>query len=558
MSSESNAGGRLEADGVSQETAEIPDRRVVWLERIEWIVAILISALVLVLVIQRTLHAGPLWRDECDFLNLARLPTFSDMAQNLQFTAFPILFPTLVRVYTSLFGSTDFVLRCFGLLVGILFLCVAWFQTTILRRSVPVLLLSFIGLNVNFLTAGLWLRGYGLGSVSIVLAFALTARFVFQPSWPRLVAVFVACLVSMHTLYFNGVLVPAFVLAGAVVLIVRREWKWLLFLLGAAAVCGLTYIPYIWKLYSSTRHWAMVLQMPVSASALWEAFKAACGGPEFASEIIWRGVVLVCLVAAAWRLKVVWKTNAGERDRLLFGLLAIVLSLLTYSGFFLITQNPPVQRYFLALVCVIVAGVTLLAASITWHHWVFFGRAALMAAGVAMVFFTPLAQIKERQSNIDVIAQRVGRDAAPEDLIVVNPASHGISFSRYYHGQSRWMTVPDIEDHRFHRYDLLRQKMTEFFPLDSVERSVTDTLKSGHRVWIVGTVGRRSEGPAAILAPAPDPKYGWQSIAYIHVWSRQFGVFLRSHVSRTELLMKREKSVSQWENTQLTVCEGWK
>ena len=49
----------------------------------EWTVAILVSATVLFVFFTRATHAGGLWRDECDSVELARLPTFSDMIHNL-------------------------------------------------------------------------------------------------------------------------------------------------------------------------------------------------------------------------------------------------------------------------------------------------------------------------------------------------------------------------------------------------------------------------------------------------------------------------------------------
>ena len=40
----------------------------------EWTVAILLSLLVMFLLLVRVTHAGGLWRDECDSLELARMP----------------------------------------------------------------------------------------------------------------------------------------------------------------------------------------------------------------------------------------------------------------------------------------------------------------------------------------------------------------------------------------------------------------------------------------------------------------------------------------------------
>src|SRR4051812_25857053 len=89
------------------------------LQRLEWATAALLSLMVLVLLVVRATHAGALWRDECDALQLARMPTFRDVVENMKFTSFPILFPACVRAFTTMFGSSDASLRCFGLTIGI-------------------------------------------------------------------------------------------------------------------------------------------------------------------------------------------------------------------------------------------------------------------------------------------------------------------------------------------------------------------------------------------------------------------------------------------------------
>src|SRR5437870_5449465 len=167
-------------------STSVPEGSRVWkhlpLERAEWIVAVLLSATVLFLLIVRITHAGALWRDECDIVQLARMPRFNDMLANLHYTAFPVMFPAIVRAYTNALGASDIALRCFGLGVGVALVGTAWFQSRYLHGQVPLLLPALIGLNVNFLTLGTALRGYGLGSALIVLAFALTARLLLQPS----------------------------------------------------------------------------------------------------------------------------------------------------------------------------------------------------------------------------------------------------------------------------------------------------------------------------------------------------------------------------------------
>ena len=548
-------GGEMVAEPTLTEKSS--ERKIAWIERIEWVAAILLTATVLSLVIARTVNAGPLWRDECDSLQLARMPRFVDLLRHLQFTGFPILFPITVRMYTRLFGTTDIALRCFGLAAAIFFLGAAWFQSSSFNRAVPLLVPALIGLNVHFLTAGLWLRGYGLGCALIVVAFALTAKFLMQPSAAKLITACLAYLASMHCLYFNGVLVPAMVVAAAVVLLVRREWKWTWILLIAAAGCGLSYLPYVWKIYSSTITWAVIVQMPFSWSWSANRFLAACN-PDWRAGIVWQSIVLLCIIPGFWRLKSIWSTNRiRERDLLLFALVVIPVGILAQFGFLRLMRNIIIPRYYLTLMSLIAAAATVIVANISSRCWSYFGRIVVVVMALSMLLFIPWRELHERNSNIDMVTQRLEKEAFPNDLIVLSDAQLGISFNHYYHGKNRWITAPEIDDHRIHRYDLMQKKMTEFFPLDDVEKEVAATLKSGNRVWIAGTFGRPSRS-ASVLAPAPDPEFGWQLPAYIDAWSRQLGTFVRRHAGRVDMIVPRGKFVSEWENPPLIACQGWK
>ena len=71
-----------------------------------------------------------------------------------------------------------------------------------------------------------------------------------------------------------------------------------------------------------------------------------------------------------------------------------------------------------------------------------------------------------RQTNADLVAQTVTRGAAPGDLVLVNPWYDGISFGRYYRGKAPWITLPEMTDHRYHRYDLLKIKMASPRPIN--------------------------------------------------------------------------------------------
>lgn len=529
------------------------------LARLESILAILLSGTVLFLLIVRMTHAGALDRDECDALNLARMPHWSDIRENLQYTAFPILFPATVRTYTHLFGTSDFTLRLFGLVAGGLMLIVAWFYSRSVTRQVPLLLPALIGLNINFLTTGSWLRGYGLGSLMTVLAFVLTAKLLLQPSLRRLTGVFFAYLAAMQLLFFNGALVPAIALGAIVVLLENQKLNWVWLLAAATTVCAIVYVPYLVVIFSSVSKWAMLVQFPLSAGTMLGQWVDACGGSHLSVSVSWLTVVLLALIGACWRLRTVWgKGESQERSMLLFGVTGVVLCASAYFAFLRVAHNRLQERHYLDLMCLIAVATDLIVATLCWNYRIRLARLIIVIVAILTLPAVAWPRVVERQTNIDTIAARLAQDAHPNDLIIVSPWWLGISFGHYYQGPNRWMTVPEITNHRLHRYDLIKAKMTEFFPLSDVESAVEDALKSGHRVWIVGRLGLEEHGPPPVLAPAPDPQYGWSNYAYTKAWWTQIGFLVRHHAERIEPVEEVKHSVREWENFPLLIAEGWR
>ena len=59
--------------------------------------AALIGTAFSALLVLTAMNAGPLWRDETNTFNLARMPSFRDIWNNLRFESFPLLWPLVVR-----------------------------------------------------------------------------------------------------------------------------------------------------------------------------------------------------------------------------------------------------------------------------------------------------------------------------------------------------------------------------------------------------------------------------------------------------------------------------
>jgi hypothetical protein len=525
----------------------------------EWIVAILVSAMVLFVLFVRVTHAGALWRDEAEAVQMARLPQFSDVIANLKYSSFPVLFPGILRVYTNIFGASDVSLRVFGLAMGLSVLGIAWFHSRALTRDWPLLFPVLIGLNTTFLTTGLSVRGYGIGGVLILLTTVLTMKLLLEPSRWLLLGVFFSSLAAMQTLFFNIPLVFAIVVGAAAVLLLRRDFRRLMWFLATAALSGgLAYLTYRLNAYGTYR-WAKVLEEPFSINAnLWRLI-AACGEPYQGIAIAWIGVVLLSLIGAVWAIARARVNEASmERDMLLFAGIALPVSVLSYYAILSRTHNETQSRYFLALICFLAIATDLIASNLHRHLWIRVARLGLVIVATLALPIAIWPKIIKRQSNIDIVAAEVSKGARPNDLVVVNPWYFGISFGRYYDGQAKWLMLPQIAEHRFHRYDLLHAKIASEQPVADVFDAVRATLLRGNRVWIVGgTIVPSVASPEGLELPsAPRSEFGWSAKAYYSLWSQQLYYLIRDNCTQGHVVLDRMAGVDEVENVPLWLAEG--
>src|SRR6202035_3156048 len=141
-------------DAQSDNALSSASHKIDILARLELVIAILLTAIVLLFLAMRATHSGALWRDEAAALQLAQMPTISEVAANFQHEAFPLPFPLLIRGYTALFGASDASWRWFGFAVGVALLATAWFNSHRLGDRGPSLFLALFGLNATFLLWG--------------------------------------------------------------------------------------------------------------------------------------------------------------------------------------------------------------------------------------------------------------------------------------------------------------------------------------------------------------------------------------------------------------------
>jgi hypothetical protein len=295
---------------------------------------------------------------------------------------------------------------------------------------------------------------------------------------------------------------------------------------------------------------------------LWKHFEVALGNPGYSIPALWYTIAIGLTGFFIFRLYRNRTQDANGQTQLVwFAVLVVVFSLIGCYAFLRILSYTTSVWYYLAFSCVVAAALDLMGSALCTADWLRIVRLSIATLALIVAPFANWSAISERQTTVDVTAQTVTARADGKDLVVVVPWQIGITFSRYYHGVSRWMTIPNVEDHRVHRYDLCKVKMTSEHPIDDLREAIQSTLSSGNRVWFVGGLNlpHPEEGPM-ILPPAPASRFKWDCRAYTAAWWQQLSVFAVLHATKINSVPLPELGsvrVNELEQTSLSVAEGW-
>jgi hypothetical protein len=506
------------------------------------------------------MHAGGLWRDEVNLVNLAQLPSVGEMRQD----SFPIMFPLLVRLWMILgLGQSDVGLRWFGFLMGLGLLAAFWVAAWLTSRKPPLLALALMGLNALALTYGDSLRAYGLGSGLAVLFLAAMWAYLAKPSCGRCVCAGAFAIVSVQTLFHNAVLVAAICLAGGAVCLRRKDY-WLagrVLLIGLAA--GVTLLPYL-GIFVSGLEPSAVWRTGFRPGFVWLDLTTAIGFPTPFYVWIWILMVSLCVVNGGIRQPGFWLQPSGPgrktaEDLSLFLAVTVVLALAGFGLFLWLTAVATQPWYFLPVMALVAA---CLDSAMQPMHRYFSAALLAFALGTTLLAF-PMARINtmSRLTNVDLLARRLTKEAKPEDYVVVAPWFCGISFARYFKGPSAWATVPPLDDHRFHRFDVVNQKLRQKNIIRPVLEKMAETLRAGHQVWLLGMIDVPASGtlPPQELPPPPLPGWGWSQTPYLQNWERQVTSFLSQHAREFALVeVTPAGDVNPNENLKLAKADGWR
>ena len=423
----------------------------------------------------------------------------------------------------------------------------------------PLLSLGCIGLSGAFMLWGTSIRGYGLGTVLVLFSLAGLIGLMSQPTLRRYAVAVLVSALSVQFLLQNNVLLLAIGVSAIVVLLFRRKVQGALGIGLVVLAALLSFLPYVGS-YLRSRDWSIVVESArPSASPIHQLGQFFGSTPAVA---IWVavGISLVVIMAGLYHVFARRGEASGDTDKILMALLVFLTTLVGSEMFFRSLNYTRQAWYFLAPLAIAVTAIDLLTAMLWRKPWLRIARVAAAVVASLLLAWANLPRLLERQTNVDVVSETVAATAGSSDLVIVNPWQLGLSFAFYYKGKTPWMTVPQIEDLKMHRYDLLKAKMMSPNPLDDLLASASETLKSGGRVWVVGGAHFPEPGrPVRRFAPAPDPNVGWDNIAYGWSWNQQLGEFVDQHAAHRRRVPTADVGpVNRVENVPLMVAEGWK
>jgi hypothetical protein len=431
-------------------------------------------------------------------------------------------------------------------------------------------------LNATALTYGDSLRAYGLGSLLIVLAMAATWAFLAKPSRGRFAGMTALMVASVQTLFHNAVLVGAICLGAWAVCVCRKARREAVMILAASLVAAASLLPYLPNVVGAldpSAGWRTGFRPTFT----WLDLRKAIGFPHERYVWLWGLFVLAAVAGGVWRVICVtssnvrpgthrnnqtdgnYGSNIAREGAQFFAAVTIFAALIGFGGFLWYAGLATQPWYFLPLMALVAACFD--AALPPLHRYL--GMALLVFAAGTVLFAFPLARVSAlcRFTNADLLARRLATEAAPEDYVVVTPWFCGISFAHYFHGPASWSTLPPLDDHRFHRFDLVSARMQHKDAIQPVLDRIAATLQAGHRVWVVGWVEILPPGtrPPADLPPPPLKGWGWSQTPYTENWDARMECYLGAHSRVFEMLESpASDDVNPNEDLKLAKAEGWK
>ncbi len=530
------------------------------IRRIEWGVAVAAIAAILFLHLSFLGHAGALWRDEANSVNLASMSP-REFGENLQFDSFPVFWFAVLRAWIALGpGSSDLGLRILGLLLGVGVLASLIWNSRRFWSAPPLIGMALLGCSAAVIAYGDSVRGYGLGMLTGLLSLGALFALANRPGPRTLAFAAVSSLLSVHALYYNAAIVLAGCAGGAALALKRKEPRTVVLMGATGLVTALSLLVYAGTIRSQ-QSWNFLVKRDVGLAWIWTKFVEATSSTAPAFPWIWVASAALALSVAAL---VLLRPSAGipeaRRDAVLFCGVALATGVLAYVAFLLKLSYLMQPWYFLALLALVGSTVDGILVPAEGSASLRLSRAAAAAVLVGLSFRGTWSMTHVRKTNLDRVAATLRAEAGATDFIVVSPWYCGIPFARYYDGPAAWATLPPLNEHRVHRYDLLTHAMKDPDAMAPVLARIESTLRSGGRVFWVGGLSVPPEGTLPPRLPPPEQAaWGWSEGPYYEGWTLQAGHLLQSRAARAQrVIVQNDGPVSPFEDLPVTRIEGWR
>jgi Dolichyl-phosphate-mannose-protein mannosyltransferase len=530
-----------------------------WLTRPDLLVALAGTALIVLLHGCFSPGVGGLWRDEINTLNLATLPTWANLWEFHNQDSFPLLFAALLRSWSGIFGASDDSLRFLGLLIGLGVVGALWINARLLGLIFPFWSLALVGANPLIIRYGDSMRAYGLGLMLLLLMFGSLWKLTqsLQTQW--FIVATITSVLAVHALYYNAVLLFAICMGGCAVAWRQKQWRTAMAVLGVGLIAAVSLLPYL-PTFLHANDWNFLVQYPFTLAWMWSRLQEVIGSPNWIGICIWLALLLTTLVVGSLTMFSRKANPPASRERATFCVVALVVGVVAYTGFLKLLSYYTQAWYYIALLTI---------ASVCIDPILSPGknRVHRIARAVAVAFFLALTALPSsriislRHTNLDFVASALHVMAAPDDFVLVTRWECGVTMNRYYKGPAAWATIPPLTDFRFQAYQPVMEHMRAADPLRSIMERAEQTLRSGHKVWLVGEAPAPPLGEAAPTLPrVVDSTSKWRGSALFYkIWVMQVTGFLTSHmVHATNLSRASIDPVSDFENLPVQVLEGWK
>ncbi len=490
------------------------------------------------------------------------MPTLRSAWATLVFDPAPAGFFALLRLWTKLgFGNTDLQLRILGFLIGCAGLLALWICARKTNRDAPLWPLALFALNPVAIQYGDSLRGYGLGVAFVLIAFAGIYRITTEGGRSAILLAAFGSIGAVQAVFTNAILVFALGAAAIAVLARAGAWRRVAIVAAVGAGTAVTLLPYL-PVFRQTREWSMLVATSPDYLPLLSIYAHTLGEIHFIGT--WATAICALLVVVlgvfAFLRRPPFTDKSELSDQLVFSGIALTVASLGTLAFFWNVGWPTSVWYYLPLAALTAMCIHLAASSLRLMSVRVRTLFQAVPVALALVLY-PLtfARSATRITNADLMANTVAQTATADDLIVVNPYFYAVSFQRYYHGKTPWVTIPAIADCTLHRWDLLKSAIATPRPERAALDRIEQTLRAGHKVFLIGSVPRTHGLAPELLPPAPSSRYGWMLGAYISSWSLETSYLLETNVTSGEILFSDDKKpINELERLQTLVVSGWR